>query len=180
MRAIFCSLLAGLASLSLFVQSETRNPLLTKESSRTNQLVGTWRLVSREERLSNGKTSVDPSLGTTPVGYLMYDQSGHMAVQLMRRDRPTPALESDCKGTPQNGSNSSAIFGYDAYFGTYTVNGQEGTVTHHLEGALSPSDVGKDLKRSFTVSDDRLAIRLATNSPDGSRITRTLIWQRVN
>ncbi len=53
------------------------------------QLVGTWRLISRVVTLEDGTAVQDPGLGKTPTGYLIYDSSGHMAVQLMRLDRPT-------------------------------------------------------------------------------------------
>ncbi len=52
-------------------------------------MVGTWRLISRAVRLEDGTAIQDPGLGKTPTGYLIYDSSGHMAVQLMRLDRPT-------------------------------------------------------------------------------------------
>lgn len=75
-------------------------------------------------------------------------------------------------------NNSAAVNGYDAYFGTYTVDEASGSVTQVLEGALSPSDVGIIVTREMRVEEDRLIIRLATTSADGETITRTLIWLR--
>ncbi len=57
-------------------------------SASEGKLVGTWRLISRVVRSEDG-TAVQEGLGTTPKGYLIYDLSGHMAVQLLRPDRPT-------------------------------------------------------------------------------------------
>jgi hypothetical protein len=62
--------------------SKTRGP---------DPLVGTWTLVSRQEMTAEGTIRVDPSLGETPLGLLYYDAAGHMAVQLMRRDRSADA-----------------------------------------------------------------------------------------
>jgi len=38
--------------------------------------------------------------------------------------------------------------------------------------------VGKIVSREMRVEEDRLIIQLATTSPDGETITRTLIWLR--
>jgi len=100
-----------------------------------------------------------------------------MAAQLMRLDRP---MAIDC-GTPgpAPSENSQSVNGYDAYFGTYTVDETKHTVTHHLEGALAAADVGKNLVREFQVSGDKLTIIVRTNSPKEKQI-RTLTWERVH
>jgi hypothetical protein len=72
-----------------------------------------------------------------------------------------------------------AVGGYDAYFGTYTVDEVAGTVTQQLVGALSPGDVGKVVTREVRIDDDRLTIELATSSADGEPLTRTLVWLRA-
>jgi lipocalin-like protein len=148
----------------------------TDISGGAGQLVGTWRLISRVVMLEDGTVVQDPGLGKTPRGYLIYDSSGHMAAQLMRLDRPTTI---DC-GTsgPAPSDNSQSVNGYDAYFGTYTIDETSHTVTHHLEGALAAADVGKNLSREFRVSGDKLTIIVRTNSPQEKQI-RTLTWERV-
>ena len=141
------------------------------------QLVGTWKLISRTVKLEGGTAVQDQGLGSAPKGYLMYDSAGHMAVQLMRADRP---LAIDC-GTSSSAAsdNSPQIFsGYEAYFGTYTVDEAGRTVTHHLEGALTAADVGRNLVRQFQISGDQLTIVVRTSSPREKQI-RTLTWERV-
>jgi hypothetical protein len=76
-------------------------------------------------------------------------------------------------------NNSAAIGGYDAYFGTFTVDTQGDTVTHTLDGALNATDVGRRLTRHFRITGDRLEIWFATTAPDGRAVTRTLTWRRV-
>jgi hypothetical protein len=139
-------------------------------------LVGTWRLISRVVTLEDGTTVQDPGLGKTPTGYLIYDSSGHMAAQLMRPDR---SMAIDCVTSgPAPSENSQSVNGYDAYFGTYTIDETSHTVTHHLEGALAAADVGKNLVREFQLSGDKLTIIVRTNSPKEKQI-RTLTWKRV-
>jgi len=139
-------------------------------------LVGTWRFVARVVRLEDGTAVQDPGLGKTPVGYLIYDSSGHMAAQLMRPDRPM-AIDCGTSG-PAPRENSQSVNGYDAYFGSYTIDDTSHTVTHHLEGALAAADVGKNLVREFRVSCAKLIIIVRTNSPKEKQI-QTLIWERV-
>src|SRR5262245_771116 len=70
------------------------------------QLIGSWRLVSRQSRRANGELEADPGLATVPLGVLIYDQSGHVAAQLSRRDRTVAMIGEECqaaattKGTP--------------------------------------------------------------------------------
>ena len=146
------------------------------------QLIGSWRLVSRESRRENGQIEIDQGLSTLPLGVLIYDQAGHVAAQLSRRDRTVSIFREECsaaaetKGTPDN---SQIVLGYDAYFGTYTLNEKEGIVTHHLEAALWPGDIGKDIDRHFTISGDRLTIIFKTTTREGVKVTRTLTWKRM-
>jgi lipocalin-like protein len=146
-------------------------------SGGAGQLVGTWRLVSRVVSLRDGTAVQDPGLGKTPSGYLIYDSSGHVAAQLMRLDRPM-AIDCGTSGSAP-GENSQSVNGYDAYFGTYTIDETSHTVTHHLEGALAAADVGKNLVREFQVSGDKLTIVVRTSSLNEKQI-RTLIWERVH
>ena len=80
------------------------------------------------------------------------------------------------RGTPDT---AQTILGYDAYFGTSRVNERQGIVTHHLDAALFPGDIGKDIQRHFTISGDRLTISFNTTTRDGVQVTRTLIWERM-
>lgn len=139
-------------------------------------LVGTWKLVSRIDTGLDGKRRIDPVLDADPVAILMYDASGHFAVQFMRRDRDFASQNS--AASPINSNNSNAVNGYDAYFGRYSV-GDDGTVTQELLGALSPGDVGKVVTRSFRIDGDGLVIELKTAASDGYPISRTLRWKRV-
>jgi len=139
-----------------------------------SHLVGTWQLVSRLDRDSNGHLLTEPSLGTDPKGFLIYDAAGHVTAQLMARTRAA----APCAVTASAEANSPAhISGYEAYFGRYEVDSATGTVTHLVEGALSQSDVGRRLTRRFHIVNDTLTIQFEPGSPGH---TRTLVWRRVS
>jgi lipocalin-like protein len=139
-------------------------------------LVGSWRLLSREDRTSSGERRIDPALGEDPHALLVYDRGGNFAAQFMKRVRTPEQPEASRPDAP---NNSRAVNGYDAYFGTYTVNDATATVTQTLVGALSPENVGLVVTRSIRVAGDELIIQLRTASADGTPVVRTLRWQRV-
>jgi lipocalin-like protein len=129
----------------------------TAEQPRTiaSGLVGTWALVSVEERRPSGETV--QWLGPKPAGLLIYDRAGNMSVQIMR----DPSLPRASGGPGE---------GYLAYFGRYEVREREATVVHRVQGSMRPSEIGTEHTRSVRVSGDRLVLGLTA--------TRTLTWQR--
>ena len=138
-------------------------------------LPGTWRLVSRIDTTASGERRAEPALGEDPIALLIYDRNGHFAAQFMRRDRSVEVPD----GPSGAANNSRAQGGYDAYFGTYTIDDERATVTQTLLAALSAENVGHVLTRAMEVRDDTLVIRLETTAADGTEVTRTLTWQRV-
>jgi hypothetical protein len=174
-RAILVVLVTASVVISGVAQQRNADTSLERDSPQLqSQLIGTWRLISRVVTTADGIVVRDPGLGAAPMGYLIYDSSGHVAVQIMKTDRSSVI---DCSlSTPAPSNNSQSVNGYDAYFGTYTIDEAHHTVTHHLEGALAATDVGKSLVRYFQVSADKLAI---TSSPQGEQV-RTVNWERVH
>src|SRR6478672_1241652 len=95
------------------------------------QFAGAWRLISIE-----GASRVDPRVSDRPSGSIMYDSSGRMAAQIAYRADRKLFANGIAAGTPAE--KAAAYDGYQAYYGTYTVDAKAGTVTHHLENALTP------------------------------------------
>src|SRR5215468_9273337 len=103
------------------------------------RFIGTWRLVS----IVNAKGEKDPLRGANPRGVIMYDAYGNMAVQIMPdRGRPKFAVN---QATPEEAQ--SALLGYTAYFGTYSVDSVANTVTHHRQGNINPGSIGDYVRR---------------------------------
>ena len=136
---------------------------------------GVWWLLSREDRANDGSVRIDPTLGPDAKGILTY-ANGRFAAQFMKRDRTDTVVASNAAG---GHNNTGAVGGYDAYFGTYTVDTESGDVLHLLEGALTPQNVGMEVRRTLTVQGDNLIIELETTTPDGEPVTRKLTWERV-
>ena len=149
-------------------------PTNSTRASLSLLLPGSWALLSRVDVTESGEHRIDPSLGEEPTALLFYDRAGNFGAQFMKRDRSTAHDIS-----PVALNNSRAQNGYDAYFGTYTVDDLRATVTQHLVGALSPENVGLVLTRKMIVQDDILEIAVDTQTGDGEKVKRILRWKRV-
>jgi hypothetical protein len=144
-------------------------------------MVGSWRLLSREDHDREGRRVIDPILGADPMGFLTFTRTS-FAMQLMKRDRgAAPAPEASESGPSAAGTNNTgAVAGYDAYFGRYSVDAARGEIAVTLEASVVPANIGLELTREIRAADDRLWIRLPTTAADGTPITRTLTFERMD
>ena len=90
------------------------------------RFIGVYRLVSWEV-WEEGGAATHP-LGETPQGMIVYTAGGHMAVQMMRPDRPLFTSGDRWRSTPEE--VQAAYGGYNAYCGRYEVHETEGYVAH--------------------------------------------------
>jgi hypothetical protein len=124
------------------------------------ELIGAWRYVGT--RIDGGKWDRGPN----PKGMIYYGPHGEMAVQVapdVNRKRAGAVM------TPEEAK--IALTDYIAYFGTYTIDEQAGTVTHRRQDSIQPGDTG-DLVRRYELTGDRLVLR-ALNS------TLEVTWERI-
>ena len=138
-------------------------------------ILGMWKLKSREDVDAAGQIRLDPLLGRDPLGILCFAPS-HFAAQFMKRDR---SRRENVAHPVQAKNNSVAVNGYDAYFGTYSIDEIAGTLTTYLEGSISPANVGSTYIRDVRVVDNELIIQLHTTAVDGTSVTRTNTFSRI-
>jgi hypothetical protein len=147
---------------------------MDEQSDRT-RLIGVWSLVSIRDRLPDGAVGDHPDFGSDPAGHLVYTASGHVSVNFMRRSRlPWKSEES-----PTDSERAIAAVGYGAYAGRYTLHPEEGFVLHHVQVALNPNRVGRDLKRFVSISEDLLTLRPPPLVRAGKTVERSLVWRRI-
>ena len=132
-------------------------------------ILGVWKLKSRVDVDATGQIHIDPFLGPNPLGIICFAPK-HFAAQFMKRDRSQQ--ETEIKRA-QSKNNTAGVNGYDAYFGTYSINQIEGTLTTQLEGSISPNNIGNSYVRDVRVVGNELIIQLQTTAVDGTAITRT-------
>jgi hypothetical protein len=115
-------------------------------------LVGTWTLVSITiER--DGKTT--DFYGPNPQGQVIFGPNGRFSDIITRSDLPKFASNNREAGTPEE--NKAVVQGSIAFFGTYSVNETDKTITTHIEGSTFPNWQGVDRKRLFKLSGDELS-----------------------
>jgi Lipocalin-like domain len=165
-------MLFGLSSAAIQVGPPNRPSAATASLvPLKDQFVGTWKLVSIDQRSARGEL-VSPPAGSlaSRTGYLIYDAAGYMAVSIMPVGRKKYAGPQ-----PTDEEAKAAMTGYAAYFGTFTIDGAAGTVTHHLHGSLNPG-MASEQKRSFEFAGNRLTLKPpAAANGNQSRLT----WERM-
>ena len=113
-----------------------------------NRLVGAWKLVSLEE--PGHKADCD--------GMFVFTRDGKASVQVMYRTAPT--------------GSAYVQGGYEASYGSYRIDSSS-TFTFHIDGALVRTLIGKDLKRAYEISGNRLTV----TSTDPNEHWK-VVWER--
>src|SRR5450432_605241 len=183
MRWLTClPIFFGLAAVSGMPQpnqtglarSATTGPALAK------RFAGAWRLVSVD-----GNPPGLAGFYDRPTGMIVYLASGRMAVQIAAKAgrKPfAPFNQGRLSATPEE--KAAAFDSYLAYYGTYTVDGQAGTVTHHIEDYSVPGRRGTANIRWFEFRGDDHLVLIPVEDGKGGVIARKdatykLFWERI-
>lgn len=122
-------------------------------------LVGTWHLAALEQPGADGQVH-----RISCCGLLVFTADGHLSVQVME-----PKAEEQAASGPQAYSQG----GYEASWGTYSVDPRAHTFMFHVEGALVRALIGKDLPRSYEFFGNELIVR-STRADEHWRV----VWKR--
>jgi len=118
-------------------------------------LTGTWKLESWQIIGPDGE--VEHPLGVAPLGQLMYDdRSSTVSAQLVQGSQPSFASDDWQEATPEE--RAAAWPRYFGYFGTFSIDEMEATVTHHVESGWFPNLVGTDQVRHYRLEAGRLIL----------------------
>jgi hypothetical protein len=139
-----------------------------------NPLIGTWRLLSWENRsVVDGQVSYP--LGRDAVGYIMYNEDGYMFVAIMGPNRLRFAADDLLSATKEEEAQAEET--YVSYCGRYEFKGE--TVIHHVELSLFPNWVGADQERLVELRGNRLTLSTRPILLRGIQQSAHLIWERV-
>lgn len=144
---------------------------MDKRPSLNEQLVGTWTLVSWEQRKTDGTRVL--RYGEKPVGVAFFDAGGRYIIAVMRSDRTNYASGALWQGTAEE--NKATADGTITYFGTYSVSDADSSIAIHIEGSSFPNWNGADQKRMVTIAGDELT--LTVRPPTGETVD--VIWKRA-
>lgn len=139
------------------------------------QLVGTWELVSTYTVRQDG-TRLEP-FGPNPSGRYMLDATGRFSYMIYASGRPKFASNNRRDGSPEE--NKATVQGVIAFYGTYTVDESDRTVTWHVERCTFPNWEGSDRKTTVTLNGDNLSYTadpiLSAAGPEIPHVT----WKRA-
>jgi hypothetical protein len=164
-------------ALLLIVLAVTAPPSHASASAQAHQrdsIVGTWKELSyiREEIPSGAKSDV---MGPHPSGYINYGPDGRMMVIIVgERKRPVGPV-----ATPNEAK--ALISSLISYAGTYTVDSETKTVTHHVDVSWDETRTGESFERTYKSDGDRLTLttRPSKDPVTGKESVRTLIFEKV-
>ena len=109
----------------------------------------------------------------------MYDAHGHMNGQVMQRERPRLPKGRHTENALDE--YHAILRGYIAYFGTFDIDENARTITHHVHGSLIPDWVGTDQIRlyEFRNHNRQLILRTPPSLVRGDTLAGELIWQKA-
>jgi hypothetical protein len=168
-RAVLVFVVAVLGlPFHLSAQAKQENPV-------KQAILGTWKLVSyiREDVPSGAKSDV---MGEHPSGYLNYGSDGRMMVMIVGSGRRKPA---GAIATPDEAE--ALIKSMLAYAGTYSIDTETKTVTHHIDISWDQVRTGTNNVRSYKLENNRLMLATdpSADPVTGQKTVRTLIWERL-
>jgi hypothetical protein len=146
---------------------------VAQQASLRDQIVGTWSVVSWEQTRPDGYK--DQAFGAKPNGMNIFDPGGHFSLIILRSDLPKVAANDRKKPAPEEAF--ALATGMIAYFGTYTVDETDRSISLNLEGTSYANQLGRPQKRIVAgIGADELRLRNPT-STDGGQIE--LVLKRV-
>ncbi len=138
-----------------------------------NPFLGTWRLLSWENRDETGQLGFP--LGPGAVGYLTYTADGYIFAQIMAPERPPLATRNPFGGA--DAEAAAAARAHMSYCGTYEVQGEE--VVHRVAVSDFPNWVGGEQRRFYIFEDGKLILSAPPFMTKKGEITTSLIWERA-
>jgi hypothetical protein len=147
------------------------------QNDTAGKLVGAWRLVSIQGTDATFHFAYDH-----PTGILIYDRSGWMSVQIAIKGQRKPFVNGPAGGTGEE--KAAAFDSYVTYYGPWTLDLKEQTVTHHIADSTSPNWRGHDNVRWFEFQGNNRLVLIPREDGNGGVIDRKnatfkLLWERI-
>jgi hypothetical protein len=161
------------ATLLLLASALPGTRASAQAKSLRDQLIGAWALVSFDSFGPDGKKVPDFE-GSDLKGLLILTSSGLLSVQIIS-DFPKLASKNLFKTTAAE--NEAVAHGVLSFFGTYTVDELDTSISFLIERSSFPNQVtGRGVKRIVTLSGDEM--RLDNPNPVASGNV-VLLWKRI-
>ena len=143
------------------------------EENIAKRIVGAWSLVAVTAERADG-SKIEP-FGTNPKGIIIFTDSGHFSLFQSRADIPKLAENDRSKATAEEAK--AVVGGSIAYYGTYSVNEMDKSLSVTLDGATFANLLGGAQRRDITSpTADELGF---SNPRTPSGMTLQTVWRRA-
>ena len=142
-----------------------------------NPFLGTWRLISWENRDETGKLGYP--LGPGAVGYITYTADGYIFAQIMAAERAPLATQNPFGGA--EAETAAAARSHMSYCGSYEIRpgGENEEVVHRVAVSDFPNWVGGEQRRFYKFEDEKPILSAPPFQTKKGAITTYLIWERA-
>ncbi|WP_234681930.1 lipocalin-like domain-containing protein [Bradyrhizobium monzae] len=165
-RSVFGTCIAAVLGLTLHA-----NTAASQGPSLKQALVGTWIVISWEQKKNDGTTL--RQFGESPTGMAIFDASGRYIITVMCSDRANYTSNTLWLGTADE--NKATANGTQTYFGTYSMNEADRSIAIHIEGSSFPNWNGANQKRFVAITEDQLTLTI--RPPSGETVD--VVWKRA-
>jgi hypothetical protein len=166
MNMIKKSVWAGLATVVLGLCISAGAIAQQKAASLKQQILGSWMLQSVYDEFEGGKK--ENPWGAGVQGTAMYDRSGRFSYMIVSAGR----------GKSETGPRTpvgQAI----GYFGTYTTNDADKTITWKIERSTFPNFEGIERTATITIKGDSLSQVSAPIPSPAGKFSPHIEWKKV-
>jgi hypothetical protein len=139
-------------------------------------LIGAWRLVSFTTSDADG--AVRQYWDERASGLIVYTADGRVSAQLYDARRPRLGTVWSRAAGP---AAQAAFVGMASYYGRYRIDAAKKTVTHTIEGAMSPDWIGTELVRGYRfLGPNRVELKVLTSADGPVEGSTVLVWERAS
>jgi hypothetical protein len=139
-----------------------------------SRFLGTWKLVSTEDKLKDGTVRPHQGFGPHGTGYLMYEPDGHMCAVMTNPDRPR------WDAPPTAAQKVAAMDGLAAYCGRFEIDEPNHVIWHYPDVAWMPNFVGVKQSRAYRFEGNRLIFSSQATREDKPDVVRwSVVWEKV-
>jgi hypothetical protein len=143
------------------------------EENIAKRIVGAWTLDAVTAERADG-SKVEP-FGPNPKGIIIFTDSGYFSLFQSRADLPKLVENDRGKATPEEAK--AVVSGSIAYYGIYSVNETDKSLSVTLDGATFVNLLGGAQKRDITTLTDNELRFSNPRTPSG--MTLQTVWRRA-
>jgi hypothetical protein len=154
-----------IAAVSCFAVGLPKPPAaVAQQKSLKDQLVGTWKFVSWDTQTRDGTKRI-PTEGADPQGALILDSAGGLYFLLISA---LPKLASNQRLITTPEEDKAVAHGTFSYFGTYSANEAEKTITFRVERSSYSNQIGESKRVITLLTDDELKVASPVTTSGGT------------